>query len=87
MVKEEIRMAVDLLQTISRDENERARFRSRRMFQMDMDHNLIAARDEGRDEKAIEIAKKMLSRNRPIDEIVEDTGLTYEEVEGFKMTV
>ena len=80
-------MAVDLLQTISRDENERARFRSRRMFQMDMDHNLIAARDEGRDEKAIEIAKKMLSRNRPIDEIVEDTGLTYEEVKGFKMTV
>ena len=31
------------------DENERARFRSRRMFQMDMEHNFTVARDEGRE--------------------------------------
>ena len=30
-----------------------------------------------------EIAKKMKARNRPIDEIVEDTGLTKEEVEAL----
>jgi hypothetical protein len=30
-----------------------------------------------------EIAKKMKVRNRPIDEIVEDTGLTKEEVEAL----
>ena len=35
-------------------------------------------------EKAIEIAVRMLKRNRPINEIVEDTGLTHEEVEGLK---
>lgn len=29
----------------------------------------------------IGIAQKLLQRNRPVDEIVEDTGLTYEEVE------
>ena len=32
------------------DENERARSRSRRMFEMDMEHNLTVARDEGREE-------------------------------------
>ncbi|MCL1918979.1 MAG: Rpn family recombination-promoting nuclease/putative transposase [Peptococcaceae bacterium] len=46
-VRGEIKMAKDLLQTISKDEIERAHFRSRRMFRMDMEHNLIAARDEG----------------------------------------
>ena len=30
---------------------------------------------------AMTIAKRLLSRNRPIDEIVEDTGLTRAEVE------
>lgn len=29
----------------------------------------------------IEIVKKLLKRNRLVDEIMEDTGLTYEEVE------
>ena len=36
--------------------------------------------------KALEIAKKMLKRKRPIDEIVEDTGLTREEIESLKIT-
>ncbi len=30
-----------------------------------------------------EFAKKLKARNRPIDEIVEDTGLTKEEVEAL----
>jgi cytochrome oxidase assembly protein ShyY1 len=29
------------------------------------------------------IAKRLLTRKRPIDEIIEDTGLTREEVEGL----
>ena len=73
-------MAAELLQSISKDEMERARFRSRRMFQMDMDHNLIAARDE----RSMEIAKNLLKRNRPIEEIIEDTGLAREEVENLR---
>jgi predicted transposase/invertase (TIGR01784 family) len=48
--KEEIKMASELLQTISKDEIERAHFRSRRMFQMDMEHGRLVARDEGRAE-------------------------------------
>ena len=35
-------------------------------------------------ERSIEIARKLLKRNRPIDEIVEDTGLTREEIENLK---
>ncbi|MCL1820310.1 MAG: hypothetical protein FWG36_06615 [Oscillospiraceae bacterium] len=72
-------MAVELLQSISKDEIERARFRSRRMFRMDIEHNLIAARDEG----IMAVARKLLQRNRPTDEIIEDTGLTREEIESL----
>ena len=32
----------------------------------------------------LKIARNLLKRNRPIDEIVEDTGLTREEVEGLR---
>ena len=77
--RREIGMAVELLQTISRDENERARFRARRKFQMDMEHSLIVAGDE----RAIAIARNLLKRNRPIEEIIEDTGLTYSEIESL----
>ena len=41
---------------------------------------------EGKKEKAIEFAKKLLARNRPIEEIMEDTGLTREQVEELKTT-
>ena len=39
---------------------------------------------EGIAERNIEIAQKLLRRGRPIDEIVEDTGLTYQEVERLR---
>lgn len=32
-----------------------------------------------------EIAQKLLKRNRPVNEIVEDTGLTYEEIEALRI--
>ena len=35
------------------------------------------------DERVLEIAKKLKARNRPIEEIVEDTGLTEEEVKAL----
>jgi predicted transposase/invertase (TIGR01784 family) len=81
--RREIGMAVELLQTISKDENERARFRARRKFQMDMEHSLIVARDEA----MLTVAKNLLKRNRPINEIVEDTGLTHKEVEALRVSV
>jgi len=43
----EIGMATALLMEISRDEQERARFRSRRMFETDMTSNLLTAEARG----------------------------------------
>ena len=73
-------MAGDLLMSISQDERERAVFRSRRMYQTDMQSNYATVLDRGRKERRIEIARRLLKRDRPIDEIMEDTGLTREEI-------
>ena len=40
--------------------------------------------DEGSNQRALAIAEKMLRRNRPLEEIIEDTGLTLEEIEELK---
>jgi predicted transposase/invertase (TIGR01784 family) len=86
--KETLQMASDLLMSISQDEKERAIYRSRRMFQTDMESNLATAEDRGRAEGEakgrLAIARNMMKRNRPIDEIIEDTGLTLEEVKNLK---
>ena len=44
----------------------------------------IEGRIEGRKEEKIDIAKKMLKRNIPIEDILEVTGLTEEEIEELK---
>ncbi|MCL1918848.1 MAG: Rpn family recombination-promoting nuclease/putative transposase [Peptococcaceae bacterium] len=77
--KEVLKVAGTLLTEISQDERERAIFRSRKMYQSDLESNLITAQRE----TAFAIAKNMIKRNRPIDEIIEDTGLTREQVEGL----
>ena len=41
-------------------------------------------KEEGRIEGRMEIAKKLLKRNRPVDEIMEDTTLTREEIENLR---
>ena len=91
--KEALQMAGNLLMSVSKDELERAVFRSRRMYQSDLDSNIATAERrgeirgeirgniEGEQRKALAIAVNMLKRNRAIDEIIEDTGLTREEVE------
>ena len=45
------------------------------------------ARIRGRYEKAVEMAKRMLLRNKPIDEIIEFTGLTEREIKEIKKTI
>ena len=88
--KEALQMAGNLLMSISQDERERAVFRSRRIYQSDMDSNIATVRDrgilEGRKQRDFEFAQKLLKRNRPIEEIMEDTGLTREEVESQRTT-
>jgi predicted transposase/invertase (TIGR01784 family) len=38
---------------------------------------------EGKLEGKLDVARKLLKRNRPLQEIIEDTGLTREEIENF----
>jgi predicted transposase/invertase (TIGR01784 family) len=82
--EEVLTVASNLLMNISQDERERAIFRSRKKYQMDMDSNMATAEDREQKKKAFEIARKLLRRNRPIEEIMEDTGMTIEEVESLK---
>jgi predicted transposase/invertase (TIGR01784 family) len=87
--KEALQMAGNLLMSVSKDERERAIDRSRRKYQSDLDSNIATAERRGEirgeirgeQRKALTIAGNMRKRNRPIDEIIEDTGLTREEVE------
>ena len=99
--KEEIEVAANLLMSISKDERERAVFRSRRMYRTDYESDLATSWDNGKLEgiregiregtregernKSIEIARKMLKRGRPADEISEDTGLAVEEIEALSI--
>ena len=90
--KEALQVAGNLLMSISQDERERAIFRSRRMYQTDLASDLATAEDRGRRagrieglrDGKIEVAKKMLKRNRPVDEISEDTGLSFAEIESLR---
>ena len=81
-------MAGELLMSISQDERERAVFRSRRMYQTDLQSNLATAeergkrlgRQEGRSERNFEIARMMLSAGEPTEKIMSYTGLTRQEI-------
>jgi predicted transposase/invertase (TIGR01784 family) len=88
--KEAIRMATDILEVISKDEKERVRYENELFFDLDQRSRVNGARREGRmegvAEERINIARKMLKRNRPLDEIIEDTGLSYEEIENLLKT-
>jgi hypothetical protein len=77
-------MASELLTNISKDEIERAHYRSRKTFRMDMAHNMAVRFKAGVEEGRIEVARKMLVRGRPIDEIAEDTGLMRAEIEALR---
>lgn len=94
--KEALQMAGDLLMSISKDERERAVFRSRRMYQTDLASNLATAEDRGErrgieigerrgaQNKSIEIARRMLHAGETVEKTVLYSGLTAEEVEALK---
>ena len=73
-------MAGELLMSISQNEAERAIFRSRRKFQTDYGSDMATARDNGRAERSLEIARIMLSAGEPMEKIMSYTGLTKQEI-------
>lgn len=62
-------------------------FREKERLRAKARHDEAQALHNARKERDIEIAKKLLKRNRPIDEIVEDTELTYEEVKDLRIKI
>ena len=87
--KEALQMAGSLLMSVSKDERERAIFRSRRMYQSDLESNIATAEykgeQRGEQRKALAIARNLLGMNVSIDQIVTATGLTQEEVEALRL--
>lgn len=59
-------------------------FRELERLRSDAQHNEASALANERRKAAVIFAKKLIARKRPIDEIVEDTGLTREEVEKLR---
>ncbi|GHV09357.1 hypothetical protein FACS1894217_13460 [Clostridia bacterium] len=84
LVKEEIQLATQILTSISTDEDERARFRSRRRWEFDQQHTRIATLREGeakgRALGKLEIARKMLRFGTPVEQIAELTELPVAEI-------
>ena len=90
--KEALQMAGERLMSISQDERERAVFRSRRMYQTDLQSDLATAEDRGRAEGIaegraagiIEIARNALQMGMTIDDIAKLTGLAHDEIKRLK---
>ena len=83
--KGELQMAGNLLMSISQDEQERAVFRSRRMFQTDLQSDMATAEDRGEKRGRVATARNLLAMNMPLDQVVTATGLTREEVENLSI--
>ena len=79
--------AINAYYTITASSEFREVERLREKARHDEAQALYHAKQEGISERSIEIAQKLLRRGRPIDEIVEDTGLTYQEVEHLRTNV
>ena len=85
-----MKMAGNLLMSVSQDEKERAVFRSRKMYQTDLQSNLITAYDNGINDgkmaEKLETLRKARSMNLPIDIIATLTGLSVEEIQNILNT-
>ena len=80
----EIKRAINTLDFLSKDPKERERHNSIVMAEYNRlvsEHNFFEdGKNEGKKEEKIEIAKELLKRNIPIEEVAEITKLTIEEV-------
>ena len=81
--EEVLQVAGDLLMNISKDERERAIYRSRRKFQTDLQSDLATAEDRGRRQSAFTIAKNLLSMDMPREQVAAATGLTLKDLESI----
>lgn len=76
----EIKEAYEVLDRHNWTENEIQWYEKLIMNTADAQGMLDAAKSEGKNERSLEIARKLLSKNRPIDEVAELTDLSHEEI-------
>lgn len=76
----EVKKAVVRLMELSNDERTRMLYDSRMKMEWDIQRRERLALQE----QAYSFARKMLKRKRPIDEIMEDTGLTHTEIKELR---
>ena len=69
------------LEHLSGDPNFKRLLESRAGFLRDVDAKIYVSKEEGKKQEKIEIAQKMKLKNKPIEEIIEFTGLSKEEIE------
>ena len=74
--RKEIAMAGELLLSISKDERERAHYRSRRMYETDKISNELSVKYN----EARRIARSMKKNGEPADKIAMYTGLSITEI-------
>ena len=81
----DVKEAMNIVKEMSMSDEEWELYESRRLALLDYNTGMINAKNEGEKkgakEKQIEIAKKMLKKGMPIDEIIELTNLSKAEVE------
>jgi predicted transposase/invertase (TIGR01784 family) len=75
---------VGKLLKLSKDERARMIYEAQVKEQRDIHARERGALEKGRNEKAFEIARKLMKRNLSMDEIMEDTGLSREEIETLR---
>jgi len=78
--KEGLAVAGEVLMSISKDERERAIFRSRRIALADQESNIITAVRNAEKQRDIAIAKRLLKAGDSVDKVVAITDLTHVEV-------
>ena len=79
--KGELAMASAILTSISKDEHERAKFRSRLKHETEIAHNLSASKRIGIAQGIAQIARKMKVEGMPVESIAKLTNLPIKEIE------
>ncbi|GHU32074.1 hypothetical protein FACS189497_13450 [Betaproteobacteria bacterium] len=81
----EVKKAVAKLMTLTEDEQARMVADARDKMRWDIESRERAAVDKGHEEGRRAVARRLLARNRPIEEIIEDTGLTLEQIQALTL--
>lgn len=67
-----------------RDEADALDYMTRKRFEQGLEKGIVQGIEKGQQQKTKEIVKRMLDKNTKIEDIIEFTGLTKEEVEEIK---